>query len=102
MNIGSDAVNSKEEGEEEELIGKDEADGETGKNSEESNEVSEEESSDATSSAVDEKIDLLSKKPTVRPNTKSRWSGKSSSSQRLANPVLSILLLGSLPLFFRF
>ena len=99
MNIGSDAANSKEK---KELIGKDEADGETGKNSEESNEVSEEESSDATSSAVDEKIDLLSKKPTVRPNTKSRWSGKSSSSQRLANPVLSFLLLVSLPLFFRF
>ena len=73
LNIGSDASNSKEK---KELIGKDEADDETGKNSEESNEVSEEESSDATS--LNEMKDSLPEKPTVRLNTKSPLSGKSS------------------------
>ena len=76
LNIGSDASNSKEK---KELIGKDEADDETGKNSEESNEVSEEESSDPTSlAAVNEMKDSLPEKPTVRLNTKSPLSGKSS------------------------
>ena len=73
MNIGSDAANSKEK---KELIGKDEADDETGTNSEESNEVSEEESSDENKN---EKVDENeNEKPTVRPNTKSPLSGKPS------------------------
>ena len=106
FNIGSDVANSAEEG-------KDEIDGKTGKesNSEESNEGSEKESTDATSSAVDEKEEeekeedereeKEEEKTTMRPNTKARWSGKSSSSERLATPLLAILLT-SLTLISRF
>jgi len=94
FNIGSDAANSAEEG-------KDQIDGKTGKesNSEESNEGSEKESTDATSSAVDEKEEeeeeekKEEERATMRPNTKARWSGKSSSSrERLATPLLAVLL----------
>ena len=92
LNIGSDAANSKEK---KEIIDKDEADDETGTNSEESNEVSEEESSDENKN---EKVNE-NEKPTLRPNTKSPLSGKSSSSHQLVNPILFILLV-SLPLFF--
>ena len=114
FNIGSDAANSAEEGEGG-LSGKDETEGETEKksNSEESNEGSEKESTDATSSAVDEKEEeekeedereekeKEEEKTTMRPNTKARWSGKSSSSERLATPLLAILLT-SLTLISRF
>ena len=108
FNIGSDAANSAEEGEGG-FSGKDETEGETEKksNSEESNEGSEKESTDATSSAVDEKEeeekeeDEREEKTTMRPNTKARWSGKSSSSERLATPLLAILLT-SLTLISRF
>ena len=110
FNIGSDAANSAEEGEGG-LSGKDETEGETEKksNSEESNEGSEKESTDATSSAVDEKEEEEKEedereekeKTTMRPNTKARWSGKSSSSERLAAPLLAILLT-SLTLISRF
>ena len=120
FNIGSDAANSAEEGEGG-LSSKDETEGETEKksNSEESNEGSEKESTDATSSAVDEKEEeekeeeekeeqdereekeKEEEKTTMRPNTKARWSGKSSSSERLATPLLAILL-SSLTLISRF
>ena len=114
FNIGSDAANSAEEGEGG-FSGKDETEGETEKksNSEESNEGSEKESTDATSSAVDEKEEeekeedereekeKEEEKTTMRPNTKARWSGKSSSSERLAAPLLAILL-SSLTLISRF
>ena len=107
--IGSDGANSTEE--EEGLSGEDQADGETGKksDSEESNEGPEKESTDATSSAVDEKEKekneekVEEKEVTMRPNTKARWSGKSSSSsQRLANPTLLAILLTSLPIIVNF
>ena len=111
--IGSDGANSTEE--EEGLSGEDQADGETGKksDSEESNEGPEKESTDATSSAVDEKEKEKSeekneekveeKEVTMRPNTKARWGGKSSSSsQRLANPTLLAILLTCLPLIANF
>ena len=107
FNFGSDAVNSAEE-EEEGLSGEDEADGETEKklNSEETNEGSEKESTDATSSAVDEKEKKEEEKEkeeevTMRPNTKARWSGKSSSRKSVATPLLTILL-ASLPIIFNF
>jgi len=102
--MGSDAANSAEE--EEGLSGEDETDGETGKksNSEEFNEGSEKESTGATNSAVDEKKEEEEKKEKVKvtmtPNTKARWSGKSSSSERLATPLLAILLLPIIANFF--